>query len=127
MSNQGAVAILKDKRVQGCLSQNTDPKKSFLRKTEQTRLNASAGHTIKFSGRTWYEIKKFGKEKGLLEALSQKVNLTSEILARQSLRKGHLRKPHDKKNVLAKQRGIRRNIYTSSRPRTRLRSILLWK
>ena len=36
--------------------QNSDPKKFILRKAGQPRLNASAGHTIKFSGRTWYEI-----------------------------------------------------------------------
>ena len=33
-----------------------------------------------------------------------------EILARRSLRKGHLRKPQDKKNVPAKQPGIWREI-----------------
>ena len=38
---QGAVVILKEKKVQGCVSQNSDPKKSILRKTGQTRLNAS--------------------------------------------------------------------------------------
>ena len=53
---QGAVAILK-KKVQGCVSQNSEPKKCILRKAGQTRLNASAGHAIKFSGRTWYETK----------------------------------------------------------------------
>ena len=41
----------------------------------------------------------------------------SEILARPSLRKEHLRKPQDKKNVPAKQHGIRREKYISSRPR----------
>ena len=55
-STQGAVANLRHRKVQGCVSQNSDPKKSILRKAGQTRLNASAGHTIKFSGRTWYEI-----------------------------------------------------------------------
>ena len=55
-STQGAVAILKQK-VQGCVSQNSDPKKSILRRAGQMRVNASAGHTVKFSGRTWYEIR----------------------------------------------------------------------
>ena len=55
-STQGAVAILKEKKVQGCASQNSDPKKSIMRKAGQKRLSASAGHTIKFSGRTWYQI-----------------------------------------------------------------------
>ena len=53
---------------------------------------------------------KFGKEKGHLEALSKKVNLMSEILARRSLRKEHLRKSHDKKSAPAKQHGIWREI-----------------
>ena len=42
--------------------------------------------TRKFSGCTWYKTE-FGKEKGNLEALSKKVNLMSEILARPVLRR----------------------------------------
>ena len=103
-STQGAVAILKGRKVH-CVSQNSGPQKSILRKAGQTRLNASAGHTIKFSGALGTKFK-FGKEKGHLEALSKKVNLMSEILARPSLRKEHLRKPQDKKNVPAKQHGV---------------------
>ena len=49
---------------------------------------------------------KFGKEKGHLRALSKKVNLISEILARPSLRREHLGKPQDEKSVPAKQHGI---------------------
>ena len=56
-SAQGAVAILKHRKVQGCVSQNTVPKKSILQKAGQMRLNASAGHTVKFSGRTWYDTR----------------------------------------------------------------------
>ena len=56
-TTQGAVAILKHRKVQGCVSQNSDPKKSIPRKAGQVRVNASAGHTVKFSGRTWYEIR----------------------------------------------------------------------
>ena len=55
-STQGAVAILKEEKVKGCVSQNSGPKKSILRKAGQTRLNASVGHTIKFSRCTWYEV-----------------------------------------------------------------------
>ena len=55
-SPQGAVAILKEKTVQGCVSLNSDPKKSILRKAGQTRLNVSAGQAVKFSGGTWYEV-----------------------------------------------------------------------
>ena len=36
---------------------NSDPKKFILRKAGQVRRNASAGHTTKFLGRTWYEIR----------------------------------------------------------------------
>ena len=57
-STQGAVVILKEKeKVQGCVSHNSAPKKSILRKAGQTRLNASAGHAIKFTGRTLYEVR----------------------------------------------------------------------
>ena len=48
-STQGAVTILKEKKIQGCVSQNSAPKKSILRKAGQTRLDGSAGHAIKFS------------------------------------------------------------------------------
>ena len=59
----------------------------------------------------------FGKDKGNLEALSKKVNLMSEILARPVLKNEHLWKPHDKKIVPAKQRGIWREKSKSSKPR----------
>ena len=51
----------------------------------------------------------------------------SDILARLGLRNEHLRKPQDKKIVPAQQRGIWREKYTSSKPKIKLRSILLWK
>ena len=59
----------KEKKVQGRVSQNSDPNKSFLRKAGQTRLNASAGHAIKFSGRTWYEVQireRKGQSRGVI-------------------------------------------------------------
>ena len=55
--------FLKEKNVQGCVSRNSDPKKSTLRKAGQTRLNASAAHALKFSGRTWYEIQILDKKR----------------------------------------------------------------
>ena len=67
-STQGAVAILK--RSKGCVSHNSDPKKSILRKVGQTRLHASAGHAIKFSGRTWCEIQireRQGPSRGVIQ------------------------------------------------------------
>ena len=105
-STQGAVAILKEEKVQGCVSLNSDPKKSTLRKAGQMSLNASEGHALKFSGRTWYEVQireRKGPSRGVIQ---KKVNSMNEILARRSLRKEHLRKPHDKKNMPAKQHGI---------------------
>ena len=100
-SAQGAVAFLKQRKVQGCVSQNSDPKKSILRKAGQLKENASV-------------------------VLSKKVTLMSEILARLSLKKEHLRRPHDKKIAPAKQRGICREQHTSSKPIIKLRFILLW-
>ena len=55
---------------------------------------------------------KFGKEKDNLEALSQKVNLMSEILALPVLRNKHLRKRDDKRIVPAQQRGTWREKCT---------------
>ena len=81
LSSKEVAILKKKKKVQGCVSQNSDPMNSILRKAGQTRLNASAEHTRKFSGCTWYETE-FGKETGNLEAFSKKVNLMSEILAR---------------------------------------------
>ena len=70
-STQGAVAILRrKKRVQGCASQNSYPKKSIQRKAGQTSLNASAGHAKKSSGRTWYEFQiqeRKGPSRGLIQ------------------------------------------------------------
>ena len=53
---QGAVAILRGKKVHGCVSQNSDPMNSVLRKAVEFGLNASAGHTMKFWRCTWYKI-----------------------------------------------------------------------
>ena len=104
---QGSVAILteRQKNVQGCVSQDSDPMNSVPRKVGELGLNALAGHTMKFSGCTWYKIE-FGKEKGNLEALSKKVNLMIEILARPVSKNNNLRKLHDKQVVPARQRGI---------------------
>ena len=70
---QGAVAILKERKVQGCVSHNSDPKISMLRKGGELGLNASAGHTMKFLECTWYETK-IPEKKGHLQALSKNVN-----------------------------------------------------
>ena len=90
-----------------CLK-NSDPMNSLPRKVEELGLNASAGHIMKFSGCTWYETKIRVVKKGNLEASSKK----SEP---------HQRKPHDKQSAPAKQRGIWREKYESSKPKIKLR------
>ena len=102
-STQGAVAILRGKKkVQVCVSQSSDPKKSLPRKAGQTRLNASAGHTIKFSRRAWYAIQ-IWEIKGPSRGVIQKGEPHERNPCAPKLRKEHLRKPQDKKNVPAKQ------------------------
>ena len=76
---------------------------SVLRKAGELGLNASAGHTGKSQDALGTK-QKYGKEKDNLEILSKKVNLMSEIFARPVLRNEHLRNPHNKKIVPAKQR-----------------------
>ena len=51
----------------------------------------------------------------------------SVVLARQSSGKDHMRRPCTKNEAPAKQRGIWRKTFTSSRMRTKLRSKLLLK
>ena len=84
------------------------------------------GTHLKFSGCN-LDKNEFWKENGNLEALSEGVNFMSEIFARPGRRNNHLRKPHDKQIEPAKQRGIWREIFLSSSPRTKLRFILLWR
>ena len=98
---------------------------SVPRKAEELVLNASAGHTWNSQDASGTMLK-FGKEKGNLEAWSKRVNFMSEIFARPVLRNNHLRKPHDKQIVPAKQRGNWRDKYQSSKPKIKLRFTLLW-
>ena len=77
---QGTVAVVREKtNVQGCVSQDSDPVSSVLRKVEELGLNASAGHTRNSQDASGTKLK-LGKEKGNLEAWSKEVNLMSEIL-----------------------------------------------
>ena len=71
------VAVLRRKNVQGCVSQDSDPMNSFPRNVAEMGLIASAGHTRKFSGCTWYRTE-FGKEKGQSGGIIQK----GEVLRR---------------------------------------------
>ena len=70
---QGTVAPLKKKKknVQGCAPHNSDPMNSVLRKAGELGLNASAGHTWNSQDATGTKLNS-GKEKGNLEAVSQK-------------------------------------------------------
>ena len=77
---QGTVAVVRQKtNVQGCVSQDSDPVSSILRKDEELGLNASAGHTRNSQDASGTKLK-LGKEKGNLEAWSKEANLMSEIL-----------------------------------------------
>ena len=98
---QGAVAIPREKRVQGCVSQNSDPRNSVLRKAGELGLNASAGHTMKFSGCTRYKLK-FGKEKGQSRGINQKGESHERNPCAPSFEEQHLRKRHNKQIVTAK-------------------------
>ena len=99
---QGAVAILRVKKgPRLCISK--------LRSNEFFSTESWRMRIERFDG-THHEILEMhlvqnynsGKKKDNLEALSKKVNLVSEILARPFLRNEHLRKPHDKQIVTAK-------------------------
>ena len=61
---------------------------------------------------------KFGKARVHREELSKSANLMSVVIARQNSGKDHMRRPCTKKDAPAEQRGIWRNIFTSSRMRT---------
>ena len=127
-STQGAVAILRRKKGPRLCISKLRSNEFYSTESWRNGIERFGGTQLKFSGCTWYEIeKKLGKEEGNLEALSEKVNLMSEILAHPILRNKHLRKPHNKQIVPAKQHGIWREKYLSSKPRTKLRFILLWK
>ena len=98
---QGSVAFLNErkKRPRLCISKLGS---NEFYSTESWRIGIERfGEThLKFPGCIWHETK-FEKEKVNLEALSKKVNLMSEILARPVLRNEHLRKPHYKQVVPA--------------------------
>ena len=117
----------KKKKVQGCVSQNSDLMKSVLRKAREIGIERFGGTHREILRTHLVRKLKFGKVRGNLEALSKKMNLMSEILARPVFWNEHLRKPHDKQIVPAKQCGIWREKYTSLKLRIKLRFILSWK
>ena len=50
---KGSVALLKDSVQLGCVSQDSHPRKSILRKRE----NLGSNHTAKFTKGTWHHMK----------------------------------------------------------------------
>ena len=56
-STQGVIVIVKEKKRSKVVYLKIQIQRSpFCGKLGRRELNASAGHAIKFSGRTWYEI-----------------------------------------------------------------------
>ena len=70
---------------------------------------------------------KFGKQRVHREGSSKSVCIMGVVFARPNSGNDHMRRPRTKKDAPAKQRGIWRATYTSSRIQTKLRSILLLK
>ena len=89
------------------MSQDSHPRKSILR--EPGKLG---------SKRALAPNKKFGKGRVHREELSQSARFMSVVVARQNSGKYHMRGP-TKKDAPAKQHGIWRNIFASSRIRTK--------
>ena len=102
----------------GCVSQNSYPRKSIPRQKGKSRSKRE----VKFSKGTWH-TKKIPESKGPSRGIIQKG--TSVVLARQTSEKDHMTKPCNKKDAPAEWRGVCRKNITSSRMRTKLRSILL--
>ena len=125
-STRGTVAILTEEKVQGCVSQHSDPKKSFLRKAGQTRLNASAGHAIKFSGRTWYEIQ-IRERKGPSRGVIQKGEPHERNPCAPTFEERTPEETSRQEECVRKAAWGLARKYRSSRPMTKLRFILLWK
>ena len=125
-STQGAGAILKEERVQGCVSQNSVPKKSVLRKAGQTRLNASPGHAIKFSERTWYEIP-IRESKGPSRDVIQKGESHERNPCAPKFEERTLEETSRQEECARKAaKDLARKIY-KLKARTKLRFTLLWK
>ena len=93
---KGSVAILKELKQLGCVSQDSCPRKTIL--CEQGNLGSQ--HTVN-SPRVPGTKLKFGKERVHREALSQSVRLMSVVLARPNSGKDHKTRPCTKKDAPA--------------------------
>ena len=100
-----------EKKVQGCVSQDSEPVNSILWKAWRWdwKLRRDTPESLRMHlVQNW-----IWEENRNLKELSKKVNFMSETLARLVLRNEHLRKPHDKQNVKARWRGIWREKCTN--------------
>ena len=117
---KGSVVTLKESTQLGCVSQDSFPRKSFPR--ESGRLGSK--HTVKFSKGTWHQIN-IRERKGPSRGIIQKY---APHEARLRAPKFDDRSHEDTlKDAPAKQRGIWRKIFTTSRIWTELRFMLLVK
>ena len=82
-----------------------------------------SNHAVKFSKSTWHHIE-FRERKDPSRGFIHKCEPHERSLTRPSLRRGHKRKPCTKKDAPVEQHGTWRNIFTSSKIRTKLRSTL---
>ena len=97
---KGSVASLKESVQSCCVSKDSYPRKSTLRK--EGKLGSK--HTVKFSKGTWHQ-KTIWKERVHREESFISVNLMSAVRAHPSLRRGHKRKLRNKRDAPAEQHG----------------------
>ena len=114
------------KKVQGCVCKNSDPMNSILRKAEELGLNASAGHTMECSGCTWYEtkIRERNWQSGGIIQKGEPHERNPGAPKFEERTPGETSRQEDCVSKAAWNL-VRKNI--SSRLRTKLRLILLWK
>ena len=103
---KGSVALIEGVCTIGCVSQEPYPRKFILR--EQGKLESK--HAVKFSKGTWHQIK-IRERKGSSRGIIQSVRLVSVVLARLSLRRGHMRKPCTKNDAPRSGMELGENIY----------------
>ena len=92
------------------------------RKAGQKRLNASAGHAKKFSGRTWYEVQ-IRERKGPSRGVIQKGEPCERNLCAPKFEERTPEETSRQEEYARKAAwNLARKNYISSRPRTKLRS-----
>ena len=109
---KGSVAQLKESVQLGCVSQDPYPRKSILRESGKIGNRNTPSNSPKG---TWHQI------------IIRERRCPSRGIIQKCAPQHHTRKPCTKKGASAKQHRIWRNIFTGSRIRTMLRSVLLLK